>query len=110
MPQMWDDNRPADHQRHVERLHHFGFSDARTYALNQVVVDAIVAAQHHRGYQPEQFLRACVQRAVGIGGTVEVEEALDAQVVAAQDASVLPLTLPPEALQPRLNFIHYSYL
>jgi hypothetical protein len=56
--------------------------------LQHVIVDAVVAAQHQRGGQPEQFLGARVQRSVGVSLRIQTEETLDAEVINGKDAFV----------------------
>ena len=84
MPQVRDDDAAADHQPDVERIVQLLVLEALGDAAVEVVVDAVVAAQHERRDEPDQLLGAPRQRAVAIAVGVEVEEALDAEVVGAE--------------------------
>lgn len=47
MPQMRDDDAAANDQSHVERFVEFVILSAGIHALDDMVIDAIIAAQHH---------------------------------------------------------------
>ena len=95
-----DHDAPAHHQRDVHGVEHLVVGVPRLGALLQVVVDAVVAAQDRAGDQPQQLLGAAVERAVAVGGRVEVEEPLDAQVRAVvQDACVHAGAVGVEAVE-----------
>src|SRR4051794_8994443 len=89
--QVRDHDAAADHQADRERLEQFGAAGPRVLALGDVVADAVVAAQHHRSHQAEQFLGLHVQRAGLVGLGVEREEAADDLVGLGEDAIVHPL-------------------
>src|SRR2546430_6709409 len=84
-PHVRDGDRAANDQRHVERIDHFFALPAFFAAADQVIGDAVVAAQHRGGDQPEQFLALGTERAGFVGLVVESEEALDAEVTAAEE-------------------------
>jgi len=85
-----------------------------------VVSDAVIAAQHRGGDQPEQFLGFGAERAGFVGLVVESEETLDAEVAAAEDFFVearceilenLPgdrMVPPGGQLSRRLKTVRYS--
>src|SRR5258708_18556094 len=78
-------DRAANDQRHVERVDYFLALPAFFAAADQVVSDAVIAAQHRGGDQPEQFLCFGAERARFVGLVVESEETLDAEVASAED-------------------------
>ena len=81
VPKVRDHDAPANDERYVHRIVQLGVCEAGLDALPEVVVDAVVAAEDHRGDEAEELLRAAVEGAVAIGGAVEREEALDAEVI-----------------------------
>ena len=68
-------------------------------APDDMVGDAVVAAQDERRDQAEQFLRLRRQGALFVGARVEGEEALDVEVARAEDALVHLLAEFAELLQ-----------
>lgn len=76
--------RAADNQRHIKRVEELGPGNTRAYALFDVIRDAVVAAQHYRSDQTEQFFGALVERPIFVGLRVEREESFDAEMIAAQ--------------------------
>ena len=85
---MRDHDGAADDQAHGERFLELGRGHAALGALDDVVADAVVAAQHQRGDEAEQLFGLGGQRAVLVRFTVEAEETLDHPVVAGQNALV----------------------
>src|SRR5260370_5103958 len=75
----------ANDQRDVERIDHFFTFPAFLAAADQVVSDAVIAAQHGGGDQPEQFFLLGAERAGFVSLVVESAEALAAEVAAAED-------------------------
>jgi len=86
--QMGDNDAAPDNKGHVEGIVKGCVVPAGLDALQDVIVDAVIAAQYHGGHQPEEFLSAAVEGAVFVGFGVQVEEALDAQVIDLQDAII----------------------
>ena len=84
-PDMRNGDGAADDQRHVQGVDHFFALPAFFAAADQVIGDAVIAAQYRGGDQPEQFLCFGAERAGFVGLVVESEEALDAEVAAAED-------------------------
>src|SRR5260370_41298598 len=84
-PHVRNGDRAANDQRDVEKVDHFLALPAFFAAADQVVSDAVIAAQHRGGDQPEQFLCFGAERAGFVGLVVESEETLDAEVAAAED-------------------------
>src|SRR2546427_789035 len=82
---MWNGDGAADDQGNVERINHFFALPAFLAAANQMIGDAVVAAQHGGSHQPEQFFLLGAERAGFVGLVVESEEALDAEMAAAED-------------------------
>jgi len=74
----------ADDQRHVEGRDHFFALPAFFGAADQMIGDAVIAAQYCGGDQPGQFLVLGAERAGFVGLVVESKEALDAEVAAAE--------------------------
>ena len=98
--QVRNGDRSPDHQRHVEGLEELVAGDAFLAAAHDVIGDAVVAAQHQRGHEPEQLLGLHRQRAFLVGPRVEREEALDLEVAALVDAGVHLLAEFTELGQP----------
>ncbi|KAG1449444.1 hypothetical protein G6F57_016628 [Rhizopus arrhizus] len=86
--QVRDHDRAADHQADREGLEELFAGHPGVLALGHVVADAVVAAQHHRGHQAQQFLGLHVQRAGLVGLRIQREEAAHHLVRFAQDALV----------------------
>ena len=83
-----DHDGAADHQADVERVHDLGGAPVGPYALDEVVVHAVVAAQHEGRGEAEQLLDLRGQRRVAVRRVVEGEEPLDAQVILCEDGRV----------------------
>jgi len=75
----------ANDQRYVEGVDHFFALPAFFAATDQVIGDAVVAAQNGGGDQAEQFFLLGAERAGFVGLVVESEEALNAEVAASED-------------------------
>ena len=75
----------ADDQRDIERVDDFIPLPAFFATAHKVVGDAIVAAENRAGNQAEEFLGFGTERAGLVGLMVEGEEALDAEMAAAED-------------------------
>jgi len=80
-----DGDRAANDQRHVERVDHFLALPPFFAAADQVVSDAVIAAQHRGGDQPEQFLCFGAERAGFVGLWSRAKKRLIAEVAAAED-------------------------
>src|SRR5438128_30226 len=78
----------ADHQRDIEGIKKLRTCHTFANALFDVVSDTVVATQHDRRREAHQFFGAFVERAVLEGLRVEREEALNPQMVAAQQPFV----------------------
>ena len=81
---MGNRNGPADDQCNIERIEKLVASYANVSALFDVISDAVVAAKHGRCHQAHQLFRLLVESAVFIRLRVKREEALDAEVIAAE--------------------------
>src|SRR5688500_11237055 len=88
MAQVRDNDAPSHHERDVERISEFFVAPPGLDALDNVVIDTVVAPQHRRRHQPKQFLRIAGQCTVVISHRIEVEEPVDSKVSRAQDALV----------------------
>src|SRR5260370_19391605 len=84
-PHVRNGDRAANDQRHVESVNYFFALPAFLAAADQVIGDAVVAAQNGGSHQPEQFFLLGAERARFVSLVVESEEALDAEVAAAED-------------------------
>ena len=80
--------RASDHECDIEGVKKLRAGYARTGALFDVVGNAVVTPENDRSDQAEEFLRSFVERAVFVGLRVQSEEALDSQVIAAQQLFV----------------------
>jgi len=83
-------------EANAERLEHLVARHAFFGAAHDVVGDAVVAAQHERSHEAEQFLGLHVERAAFVGAAIEVEEPVDDEIVLAEDARVHALAELPE--------------
>ena len=86
--EMWNGYRASDDECDIERVKKFRARHARAGALFDVVSNAVVTPEDEVSDQSQQFFRSFVERAVFIGLRVQCEEALDSQVVAAQQLFV----------------------
>src|SRR5713226_8341181 len=84
-PHVWNGDGAAYDQRYVQRVNHFFALPAFLAAADQVIGDAVVAAQHGGSHEPEQFFLLGAKRTGFVGLVIESEEALDAEVAAAED-------------------------
>jgi hypothetical protein len=66
-PQVRDDDGAAHDQGHGEGLEELVVGDAFLLAADHVVGDAVVAAEHHRGDEPQQLLGLHGERAGLVG-------------------------------------------
>src|SRR6266849_1364054 len=82
---MWNDDGAADDQGDVERVNDFLALPAFFAAANQVIGDAVIAAEDGGGDEAEQFLVPGAERAGFVSLMVESEEALDTEMAAAED-------------------------
>ena len=55
MPQVWDDDTAAYNQHNIQSINQLLIRPTRLDALDQVVIDAIVAAQDSRGHESQDF-------------------------------------------------------
>ena len=86
--QVRDDNAAAHNQRHVQCFRQLRVIESQIDALVQVVIDAVVAAQHRRCHETQQLLRPWIERAIFVCRAVESEEALDAQMIDLANARI----------------------
>src|SRR6202040_946804 len=82
---MRDGDRATDDEGDVEGVDDLFALPAFFAAAHEMVGDAIVAAENGAGDQAEEFLGLGAERAGLVGLMVEGEEALDAEVAAAED-------------------------
>ena len=99
MAQVGDDNAPPDYQGDVHRLQQLLVGKPRLHALDHVIVNAIVAAQHHARRQAEQLLRPGREGTILISHRVQVEETLKAEMPRAEDALVHSLAISAKFIQ-----------
>ncbi len=79
--QMGDHDAAAHNQPDIEGVVKLFIAPSGIDALDDVVIDAVVAAEHHRRDQSKQFLRLRIQRTVMIRIRVEIVKALNAKMV-----------------------------
>src|SRR5216683_3529232 len=75
----------ADDQGDVERVNDFLALPAFFAAADQMIRDAVIATEDGGGDEAEQFLVPGAERTGFVSMMVESEEALDAQMAAAED-------------------------
>src|SRR5216683_570479 len=81
-------NGAADDQRDIESVDHFVAFPAFFTAPDQMIGDAIIAAQDRGSDQAKQFFRLGAERARFVGLVVESEKALHAEVAAGENLLV----------------------
>jgi hypothetical protein len=86
--QVGNDDTAAYDQGNVQCLVQFLIAQAGFHALDEVIVDAVIAAQDGGCDQPQKLFGLGWQGAILVGFGVEVEEALDAKMASVQDALV----------------------
>lgn len=86
--QMRDDDAAADDEADAHGFEYFVARDTFFAAPDDVIRDAIIAAQHEGSDQSQQFLGLHVERATFVGPSVEIEEPIDDEIVLAEDARV----------------------
>src|SRR3989442_4970741 len=84
-PHVWNGDGAANDQRYVQRVDHFFALPALFAAADEVIGDAVIAAQHGGSHQPEQFFLLGAQRARFVGLVVKSKEAFDAEMAAAEN-------------------------
>ena len=82
--QMRDDDRSTDRECNTEDFKQLLIRHAFLLALRDVIRNAVIASQDHRGDEPEHLLRLCIQFAGFIGERVNAEESFDGAIVDAQ--------------------------
>src|SRR5712692_4204779 len=92
-------DRPPDDQRYGEGVVQLGVVHALLAAAHEVVGDAVIAAQHHRGHEAEQLFGLDGERARFVGAGVEGEEPVDVEISGLEDGRVHLLAKVPEGLQ-----------
>src|SRR4029077_2426157 len=80
-----DGDGASDDQGDVEGIDDLVAFPADVAAADEMVGDAVVAAENGRGREAEKFLGAGVERAGFVGLVVQGEEAFDAEVAAVED-------------------------
>ncbi|MEZ4624469.1 MAG: hypothetical protein R2843_06700 [Thermomicrobiales bacterium] len=81
MTQVRDDDASANDQADIQRIVQLLVAESGFDALDQVVIDAVIAAQDKRSDQSEQFLGFAVERAIPVTLAVEAEESVDAKMI-----------------------------
>jgi hypothetical protein len=87
---MRDDNGASDNISHGEYFVQLFRGDPELMTFAEVIFNAIVAAQHHAGYQAKHFLGLFIKRTIFIGISVEVPQPFHYQVILAQYHFVHP--------------------
>ena len=82
---MRDGNGPSHYQRNVEGINDLFAGPAFFGRANEVVGDAIVAPENCGGHQTQELLGFATERTGFVGLVVKREEALDAEMAAAED-------------------------
>ena len=82
---MGDDNGTTHNVCHGKDLVHLIGRDTLIVAFAKVILDAVVATEHHAGHEAQHFLGAHGQGALGIGIGIEIEEAVDDLILLAED-------------------------
>jgi hypothetical protein len=75
----------ADDQGYIEGILELFIGIAGLDALDEMIVNAVIAAKHRRGHQSEELLGSGVKCSNFIGRAIQTEEALDAKMPACQD-------------------------
>jgi hypothetical protein len=80
-----DGDGPADDERDVQRVNHFGTVPSFFSAANEMIGDAVIATKNRGRDEAEEFFRLCAECAGFVSLMIESEKALDAEVTAIQD-------------------------
>jgi hypothetical protein len=78
-------NRSPNNIRYSERFEYFVFCYTQFVAFSEVILDAIITTQDHRGDQSEQFFGLHRKCAFLVSIGVEVEKAFENEVVLGKD-------------------------
>jgi hypothetical protein len=81
MAQMGDDDTAVNDQGDIEGIIQFFIRPPRVHALDDVIINAIIAAQYHRSNQTQQFFGFSIQSTVLISICIQVEETLNPQML-----------------------------
>ena len=87
-PEVRDNDAAANHQSDIECLFLLRPRCAQAARLDDVVVDAVIAAQPRRDHQPHEFLIFCWNRPFQVGVVIDIVEALDQIIVCGVDDGV----------------------
>jgi hypothetical protein len=79
--QMRNHDAATYYQTHVESFDHLGIASSSFHALEDLIIDAIVATQHHVCYQTEQFFGLRRQGTILVSCLIEVELSVNSQVM-----------------------------
>jgi len=101
MADVWDGDAAPYDQSHIQCIGQFSFLPACLDALDQVVIDAVIAAQDGRSHQPEELLCFRIQCTILIRGGIQVEKPLDTQVVDLPDPVIHPGAIAAKFVQAR---------
>ncbi len=95
-----DHDGATDDERDVECVVQLLVGETGFDALDEVVVDAVVATENGGGDEAEEFFRPPIERTVTVSGRVEAEEALDAEVgFLVEDAAIHPRAVRVEGVE-----------
>src|SRR5687768_2893370 len=82
---MRNDNRSANNIRNSKKLVHLLRSDFKLMTLTEVILNAVVATQHHTCCQSKHFFGFFIKRTVFIGIRIQVPKSLHYQVILTED-------------------------
>lgn len=101
MTQVWYDDTSAHNERNIKGIEQFVVLPAALDALDEMVVNAIVAPKDGGRYESEKFLGLPIECAVFVCSRVEIEETFDSQVIDLTDAIVHPRPVRSELIELR---------
>lgn len=85
-----DANRAADEVSNCKNFKNLVARNAQFVALAEMILDAIIAAQHHRSDQTKHFFGLHIERTFLVSLVVEAPKSFDDFVVVSEDALVHP--------------------
>ena len=100
---MGDYDAAAHHECHVEGVGNFFVGIARLDALDEVVVNAVVAAEDHGGDEAKELFGTAWKGSIVVGDGVEIEEPVDAEVTGGEDSLVHALAVGAEIFKPMVR-------
>lgn len=85
MPEVRDHDASANNQTDIQCIMNFGVAPPDVHALDQVIIDTVIAAQDQGRNEAKQFLGTPVERAIAVASAVEAEKTIDPEMANLED-------------------------